>query len=279
MKISILKISVITIIFLMSNYNAKGQCADSSNIYSFVYNGNTYDVIKENKSWIDAAACAVERGGILVEINDSLEQNAIFNELISNANINVNNTVAPDGGGGAYVWIGGNDLAVEGKWVWDGDNDNISVQFWQGTASGNSVGGLYNNWGNEPDNWNEQDALGLSLNGWPLGIAGEWNDVDYTNTLYFVVEYSGIVGKVDNDFNLNSVKVYPNSAKDLLIIESCNLPLKNMIIINSFEQIVKTIRFNSYPLVKVDLSDLNTGVYRIKINSINGKSTIRKLVK
>jgi len=270
MKISILKISVITIIFLMSNYNAKGQCADSSNIYSFVYNGNTYDVIKENKSWIDAAACAVERGGILVEINDSLEQNAIFNELISNANINVNNTVAPDGGGGAYVWIGGNDLAVEGKWVWDGDNDNISVQFWQGTASGNSVGGLYNNWGNEPDNWNEQDALGLSLNGWPLGIAGEWNDVDYTNTLYFVVEYSGIIGKVDNDFKLNSVKVYPNSAKDFLITESFNLPLKNMIIINSFEQIIKTIRFNSYPLVKVDLSDLNTGVYYIKINSLNG---------
>jgi len=267
------------VFFTMSNYNSIGQCSNSSNIYSFVYNGNTYEVIKENKTWMDAAACAVERGGILTEINDSLEQNAIFNELISNASINVNNTVGPDGGGGSYVWIGGNDLTIEGNWVWDGDNDNIDVQFWQGIASGNPVGGLYNNWGNEPDNWNEQDALGLSLNGWPLGVAGEWNDVDHTNTLYFVVEYSGIIGIDDSDFNFNSVKVYPNPLKDFLIIESVNSNLNDVIIINSLGQNVKTIRFNNSPSIKVDLSDLGAGAYLIKINSISGKSIIRKLVK
>ena len=119
---------------------------------------------------------------------------------MSNANIEVDNTVAPDGGGGSYVWLGGNDLAEEGTWIWDGDNDGNGTQFWQGAADGAPVGGLYNNWGNEPDDWNGQDALGLSLNGWPLGVAGEWNDVDETNSLYFVIEYTGIVGLEDNKF-------------------------------------------------------------------------------
>ena len=138
---------------------------------------------------------------------------------------------------------------------------------------------LYNNWGNEPDNWNQQDALGLSLNGWPLGVAGEWNDVDHTNTLYFVVEYSGIIGIVDSDFNFNSVKVYPNPVKDLLIIESVILDLNDVIIINSLGENVKTIRVNNSSSIKIDLSDLDAGTYLIKINSISGRSTIRKFVK
>ena len=271
------KIIMAIVILTMSNYNAKGQCADSSKIYSFVYNGDTYEVIKENKTWIDAAACAVERGGILTEINDTLEQNAIYNELISNANININNTVAPDGGGGSYVWIGGNDLAIEGNWVWDGDYDNNSTQFWEGKSNGNPVGELYNNWGNEPDDFNGQDALGLSLNGWPLGVAGEWNDVDHTNALFYVVEHTAIVG-ID-DIDLNNVKVFPNPVKDFLIIESANLDLNDVIIFNSLGQNVKAAKFNNSPSIKVDLSDLSAGAYLIKINSISGKSTIRKLLK
>ena len=67
----------------MSNYLVLGQCANSSNIYSFVYNGKTYEIIKENKTWADAASWAVERGGILTEINNVSEQNAIYTELIS----------------------------------------------------------------------------------------------------------------------------------------------------------------------------------------------------
>ena len=119
MKTTTLKTTAITIIFLISNYLLFAQCADTSNIYSFVYNGKTYEVIKENKTWIDAALCAVERGGVLTEINDVAEQNAIYTELNTNANIIVNNTVAPDGGGGSYVWVGGNDLSVDGLTILD----------------------------------------------------------------------------------------------------------------------------------------------------------------
>ncbi len=279
MKTITAKILVMTIISLTSNYLTLGQCASSSNIYSFTYNGKTYEIIKENKTWVDAATCAVERGGILAEINDASEQNAIFNELISNASINANNTVAPDGGGGSYVWIGGNDLSIEGYWVWDGDNDNNGTQFWMGTSTGVPVGGLYNNWGNEPDDFDGQDALGLSLDGWPLGVSGEWNDVDRTNTLYFVVEHSTILGLKDFHFN-NKIKLFPNPVVDFLTIEADGIDLRNIVVLNLLGQELKTINLEDNLISKrIDLSNLNNGVYFIKISSQNGNSTIKKIIK
>ena len=62
-----------------------------------------------------------------------------------------------------------------------------------GTAIANS----HTNWGtsssvqNEPDDYqNQQDALAISLDGWPLGSAGQWNDVDKANLLHLIVEYN-----------------------------------------------------------------------------------------
>ena len=102
----------------------------------------------------------------------------------------------PDGGGGAYLWVGGNDIAVEGNWVWDGDNDLNTESFWSGTYEGAAIANSYVNWGttfsvqNEPDDYlNQQDALAISLDGWPLGSAGEWNDVDQSNLLFSIIEY------------------------------------------------------------------------------------------
>lgn len=177
-------------LFLSPN-TLSAQCANASNIHSFSYNGTSYELVKENKTWVNAATCAVSRGGILAEIDNVNEQNAIFSEISANGGITNSNTVAPDGGGGAYIWIGGNDILTEGNWIWDGDNTGSSVQFWMGTSTGTAVGGLYSNWGNEPDNFGGQDALGLSLNGWPLGVSGQWNDVDETNTLYYLIELLG----------------------------------------------------------------------------------------
>jgi len=279
MKTTTLKTTAITIIFLISNYLLFAQCADTSNIYSFVYNGKTYEVIKENKTWIDAALCAVERGGVLTEINDVAEQNAIYTELNTNANIIVNNTVAPDGGGGSYVWVGGNDLSVEGNWVWDGNNDKNSTQFWMGTFTGSPVGGLYNNWGNEPDDFNGQDALGLSLNGWPLGSASQWNDVDHTNTLYYVVEHSTILSTEHIEFN-TKIKISPNPVVDFVTIETNGINIREIVILNSLGQTLRTINIEeSLTSEKIDLSYLNSGIYFIRISSKNGKSTIKKIIK
>ncbi len=169
-------------------------CANPANIYTFQYNGKTYELVRENKTWTEAAACAVERGGYLAEINDAAENTAIFNELMNNAGITLSNTVSNSGGAASYVFLGGNDIDAEGTWVWNGNNDAITTQFWQGDASGLPVNGLYNNWGIEPDNFGNQDALGLGLNVWPqptggLGTAGQWNDIPATDALYYLIEF------------------------------------------------------------------------------------------
>lgn len=159
-----------------------------SSIIPFSYNGTNYEIVRSNKTWSEAASFAVSRGGGLAEIDNSAEQNALFAEL-NNASIITSKTTASDGGNASYVWIGGNDMATEGNWIWDGNNDQTGAQFWMGTQSGTAVGGLYNNWGDEPDDFGSgQDGLALALTDWPLGVAGEWNDVELTNTLYFLIE-------------------------------------------------------------------------------------------
>ena len=191
-------------------YGGAGYDLNNSRyIHSFTDDTNTttYEIIKLRKTWRQAAEIAALRGGKLVEINGT-EENATVLQGIQDAGIIMANTIAIDGGGGAYVWLGGNDFANEGNWTWDGKNEGNGVQFWDGNTNGaGQVGGLFNNWGGtangpqiEPDDFNNsQDALAMSLNGWENGIAGEWNDLDEdNNTLYFVVEYNGTI----NDTNL-----------------------------------------------------------------------------
>lgn len=270
------------LLLFLGSFMAIGQCANTSNIYAFNYNSKTYEVVKENKSWVDAASCAVQRGGILTEINDSAEQNTIFDELNNNANITTNNTLAADGGGGAYVWIGGNDIATEGNWVWDGNNDATSTQFWQGDETGSAVGGLYNNWpsGNEPDDFNNnQDGLALSLNGWPLGTAGQWNDVDHTNVLYYVIEHPGILSTKKHELNAK-IEVKPNPVVDFLTIETNGTELREVVVLNALAQSVLTISSEDLAKSKtIDFRTLNRGGYFVKIHTKNGKSVTKKIIK
>lgn len=257
------------------SFSSFGQCGDPANVYAFSYNGSNYELIRENLTWQGASACAVSRGGYLAEINDVAENTAIFDELTTNGGITVSNTVAPDGGGGSYVWLGGNDLATEGAWIWDGDNAGATVQFWQGTSSGNPVGGLYNNWGNEPDDFGGQDGLGISLNGWPLGVAGEWNDVDDQNTLYFVVEYPSNAGTIELE---NQFDIYPNPFDDVIRVKSTD-QLSELIFRTSLGQEVKRVRLHSPNEIEINVVDLEANLYFIELVSTNGNSVVRKLVK
>ncbi|MBK7128604.1 MAG: T9SS type A sorting domain-containing protein [Crocinitomicaceae bacterium] len=191
------------------------QCNPApGNVYAFTANGIDYEIIKENLSWNDAATCAVNRGGMLTEINSQLENDSIFYH-VNLAGITASNTDAPDGGGAAYLWIGGNDIATEGAWVWDGNNDATATQFWQGTSTGTPVGGLYNNWGNEPDDFSGQDGLGFAFTDWPFGVAGEWNDIDTANQLYFIIEFPHDLG-TENEINTGGINIYPNPSNGLV---------------------------------------------------------------
>ncbi|MBU1095481.1 MAG: T9SS type A sorting domain-containing protein [Bacteroidetes bacterium] len=204
--------SILIISFLLWTDLYSQNCFDAANVYSFEFNGVQYDIVKENKSWLMAAECADKMGGILAEINSQAEQDTIFYHL-NNAGISAADIVAPDGGNASYVWIGGTDLDEEGKWIWDGSYDGLGSQFWQGARTGNVVGGLYNNWGNEPDNFGEQDATGMAFTNWPYGKAGQWNDIAISNKLYFIIEYDNSTVKlsdVNYSYSSQYILIYPS---------------------------------------------------------------------
>jgi|GEM_PF-1764051 len=261
------------VLFLAFNFSAQSQCANPSNIYSFTYNGKTYEVVKQNETWINAASCAVSRGGYLAEINDANEQSAIYNELINNASITFSSTTAPDGGGGAYVWLGGNDLASEGDWIWDGDNDNVGPQFWQGLAlgGGGPVGGLYNNFSSqEPDNFLGQDALALSLDGWPFGVASQWNDINHTNAMYYLIEYDSTCVSTSSAITETACNSYTSPSGNYIWTTSNTYVDTILNAANCDSIITINLTINS-------VSDLTTSISGAAITANNANGTYRWL--
>ena len=261
-------------------FTGSAQCADPNNVLTFTHNGKSYEIIKEAKTWADAAACAVARGGYLAEIGTAYEQNAI-NIQLQLANLTMAVTVAPDGGGASYVWIGGNDMASEGAWVWNGNNDAVANQFWQGTASGQAIDGRYTNWGNEPDNWGPnggQDGLGLALTNWPLGTKGKWNDVNLSNQLFFVVEHNGILSTKDQELTTATL-VYPNPAEDLLYIQGNTFALSSITFINTIGQAIKVFSHSQIKNNSVNIAALLPGVYFMQMDFEGGESATKKIIK
>ena len=100
-------------------------------------------------SWADAEAHAVSLGGHLVSINDQAEMDWLVQTL------------------GADYFIGLNDIAAEGTWVW---------------SSGEPV--TFTDWlSEEPNNDGNEDAV-MIWNRPPIG----WNDVPADGGNAFVVE-------------------------------------------------------------------------------------------
>jgi len=277
MKPSVTKL-LLSGVILASSFStfAQSTCALPANVFSFTYNGSTYEVVRENKTWVEAAACAVDHNGFLAEINDQAEQDAIFAEL-SNASITNSNTVASDGGGASYVWIGGNDLGTEGEWTWDGDNSGSGNQFWQGTASGSPVGGLYNNWGNEPDDFGSgQDGLGLAITSWPLGVAGQWNDVADGNTLYFIIEYPSTAG-VDNQES-NNIEIFPIPATNQVTI-SAGAIINSIQVYTLSGESVESIELGSSKMHELNIANYSPGGYFLQITLDNGIVQTHEIVR
>ena len=192
--------------------------------YSFTIGDTSYKLVTTQRDWASASADAVQQGGYLVEINDSAEQDAIW-QAIQDSGISMTYTSVGDGGGIAYVWIGATDKAGEGTWLWDGDNDNNGENFWNGqgawgSGNGSAVNGAYYNWGgtntgtpNEPDDYgSNQDAGAIGLEPWPAAgmgnIAGEWNDIAITNSLYYIIEFDA--NAIDENQSIPALRIAQN---------------------------------------------------------------------
>lgn len=158
---------------------------------AWTYNGHTYQLITNASSWENARRDAITRGGYLAEVNDSAENVAIYTELQTRAGSSAPR--ASDGGDSRYIWLGGTDAEVEGQWIWSNSRDTIS--------RGRSEWGR-GSLGSEPDNsFSGQHALAIGLENWPRGSsagsgygnAGQWNDINGSNALYYIVEYNQIL--------------------------------------------------------------------------------------
>ncbi len=267
------------ILICLSSTSSFAQCLDTTNIYSFEYNDHTYELVKENKRWTEAVECAVSRNGYLAEINDVDEQNAIFNELSTNAGIIENNT--QNQFGTASVWLGGSDAVEEGSWIWDGDNDGVGEQFWSGGPGGSPVGNLYTNWGTspaEPDNSGGQDHLTMILKTTAVNF-GLWNDLVATNSIYYLIEYNTIFSSLDSKLE-GKASVYPNPFTNFMVVENkSSIAIERIEIHTLLGQKIKLFDDVEMENIELNVADLAKGVYVINIFFENGKLVSQKMIK
>ncbi len=140
----------------------------------YLGDGSIYEVVSAPAgiTWADARAAA-----------QALAAPAGYNQgdLVSIGNLRENRAVASLIDTGA--WIGANDEASEGAWVWsDG-----SGQFWQGASGGSSVRGQFSRWNSgEPNNASGSEHYAEIIRG-----TGGWNDLSSTHTrTAYVVKFT-----------------------------------------------------------------------------------------
>tara|TARA_B100000674_G_scaffold471825_1_gene461021 strand:- start:260 stop:1207 length:948 start_codon:yes stop_codon:yes gene_type:complete len=154
----------------------------------WIFQGSTYELHKIPKPFNKAAQAAATDDSYLAEINSEKENNAVFKKLsslISTEEFDL--TTSQDGGGSAYVWIGGSDQEREGNWQWINSKQTISLS--RGEWGRGALG-------SEPDGGTFQNGLGLGLENWPKGSsedsgygnAGSWNDINTSSALFYVTE-------------------------------------------------------------------------------------------
>lgn len=139
-----------------------------------VYNATTnsfYQFVNSSVTWQAAQTAATSSlifgtAGHLAHSNSAIEN--AYLDSISGAN---------------SIHMGGSDGLVNGEWRWVGGAAD-GVQFWQGLAGGNSVGGAYTNWAaGEPNDYNNYESRLMMYNG------GTWNDQLEGTGARYVIEW------------------------------------------------------------------------------------------
>ena len=267
--------------------NSFAQCINQQNVFPFTHKGNSYGVVKEARTWEEAAACAASVQGHLVHIQDTAEQRAVYG-AIQLAGIPVNYSPVANGGGISYVWIGATDRNTEGTWMWDGDNDNNGTTFWTGQGAAGVGGGTssgYVNWGgtsvgtkNEPDDYLVQDGAAIALSNWPYGIAGEWNDIAVENRQYFVIEFETSALGLNSSTADASFKMSPNPCKNSLEITSKSEILNFRILGLDGTSYLSGAEANSTQL-SLNVENLPSGMYVVVLESKGNQQSTLKFIK
>lgn len=137
----------------------------------WIYNpatGHFYKITSTSMLWLNARNEATAEGGYLATVNDQAENDWIRSTFSIYGNI----------------WIGANDIAQEGRWVWHENNAN----FWNGKGAtmdppGVPVPGFFTNWngGGEPNDSSGEDYGEMYSN-------GKWNDNKTNAERFGVIE-------------------------------------------------------------------------------------------
>lgn len=273
---------------------AQTPCANAAKIYTFTSGNKLYELVKETKTWAAAAACAVQRGGHLVEINDQAEQTAVYNFVVASGS-GTSTSIAADGGYARYFWIGGTDRVTNGTWIWDGDNNQSGTNFWNGEGAlgannGSPVNGAFENWGRgalggntamEPDNFaGSQSAVGVALNTWAGGEPGQWNDLDESDILHYVIEKplpANATGGAEQSSTASALLVLPNPAKDHLELQYPE-GISSIALYSAQGQLISATPCSG-SRYEVNSAQLAPGLYTLLLTDSQGRQLTRKIIK
>jgi len=175
--------------------------------YGLYYKNSAGDVTKayswcvQAQAYLSAQSMAKSRTylgaqGYLAVIEDESENNVIRDWLVEVSKTDPSGyidelPVAQDGGGAAYVWLGGDDKALEGTWNWRQYPESYAAtgKFWAGGLNGSSQSAAYENWGRaagrrtQPNNYQgNQDALAMALEDFDEGSASTQSGTGTSNS-------------------------------------------------------------------------------------------------
>ncbi len=151
-----------------------------------------------------------------------------------------------------------------------GNADNTLTVSWQlpGTTPDNWI--LYRGTGNLPGTaptYGESVYIGL------ITYAQGSQGVPYVGTCD-AIEFPSATLSVNNVEFDNSISIIPNPVSDTFTIDLSGEVLENIIIYNELGQQIKEVTTK-----KVNISNLSTGTYFVKIISQSGKETTKKIIK
>ncbi len=133
-----------------------------------LHNGHYYYLLT-NGGWSDSEAAAVALGGHLVTINDASENTWVFNTFSSYNGVQ------------RALWIGLNDAAVEGTFVWS-SGEPVTYTAWSPGEPNNNLNSedwAYMWWPTHTyqARWNDIQNPVLNVNGFPFHGVAEVNSL------------------------------------------------------------------------------------------------------
>lgn len=142
---------------------------------AFDYNGHRYEVYNNSVDWQTAKRICEQKGGHLVTITSSEENNAVKNNTQDLTN--------------ERYWLGLTDISLQSKWKWTTE-EPLSYKNWS-SGEPNNVAGIenYAEFVSTNGNWN--DLRGFACTSLNIGFICEYDDIK-----------DNILGDVDGDSNV-----------------------------------------------------------------------------